>query len=180
MVGLGYYWGVGCACVEGGGFCESWYGGGGHLGLWGHGGGGVCLDGCQGGCVGVGTREELQPLPDPAGGGGVGLVEGELLRLSPSLLRGVGEVLLVLLLLLGCHLHACLAVSSQDLTNPYRLETAVGPATPHTPPHSPLVLPAAVHQGGDVEGAGYRVLLIVIRMGITTVHLEAHCSQIQD
>ena len=89
---------------EGGGFCESWYGGGGHLGLWGHGGGGVCLDGCQGGCVGVGTREELQPLPDPAGGGGVGLVEGELLRLSSSLLRGVGEVLLVLLLLLGCHL----------------------------------------------------------------------------
>lgn len=59
----------------------------GHLGLWGHGGGGVCLDEGQWGCVGVGIGDELQPLPDPAGGGGVGLVEGELLRLSPSLLR---------------------------------------------------------------------------------------------
>ena len=44
--------------------------------------------------------------------------------------------------------------------------------------HPPVVLPAAVHQGDDVEG-GYvegarcRLFILVICMGITTVHLGA-------
>ena len=40
--------------------------------------------------------------------------------------------------------------------------------------HPPVVLPAAVHQGDDVEGARCRLFIIVICMGITTIHLGAH------
>ena len=48
-------------------------------------------------------------------------------------------------------------------------------------PKSHVVLPAALHQGDDVEGgyvegAGCRLLLIVVGMGITTVHPGPHAQ----